>query len=197
MTIVSKLFFSLFAFNIMTGLIPGISEKSVFAQSTYVKNKQKHTIIPRPKPEFNIPMRSVNSVSTTFSSSNSVSIKSTDAGIIPRYRQPSECIDCGIVDFVEPGYAADIIAGGIISGVIASKIFRREAHKYPPTNTDMGRGTYPDHRLNGGRANRMMNYDIGITMDDGTQTIIKQQTAPHFHSGDRVKLIDGVLKLNN
>ena len=195
----------MFAFNIMTGIIPGISEKNVFAQSTYVEqnspNKQKHTIIPRPKPESNMPMRTVNSAGSTFSGRNSISIKSTDAGIIPRYQHPSECMDCGIVDFIGPRYAAGIIAGGIISGVIGSKIFRREAHKYPPTDTDMGRGrgrgTYPDHHFNGGRANHMMSYDIGITMDDGTQTIIKQQTAPHFHSGDKVKLIDGVLKLNN
>lgn len=148
-----------------------------------------------------MPTRTVNRVGSTFSGRNSVSIKSTDAGIIPRYQQPSDCMDCGIVDFVSPGhgygYAADIISGGIMSGVIASKVFRREAHKYHPTDADMGRGTYPDHHFNGGRANHMMNYDIGITMDDGTQTIIKQQTTPHFHSGDRVKLIDGVLKLND
>ncbi len=202
-TIVSKLIFSM----IVTGLIPGISEKSVFGQSTYVENKfveqnspnrQNHTITPRRKPEFNMPIRTVSRVGSTFPSRNSVSIKSTDAGIIRGYQQPSECMDCGIVDFIGPGYAADIIAGGIIRGVIASKIFRGEAHKDHPTDTNMGRGTYPpDHHFNGGRANHLMNYDIGITMDDGTQTIIKQQTAPHFHSGDKVKLIDGVLKLNN
>jgi hypothetical protein len=203
--IVSKLIFSMIVFNIMIGLIPGISEKSVFGQSTYVEkkfveqnsqNRQNHTITPRRKPELNMPMRTVNRVGSTFPG-NSVSIKSTDAGIIPRYQQPSECMDCGIVDLVGPGYAADIISGGIISGVIASKIFRREAHKYHPTDTGMGRGTYPDNHFNSGRANHMMNYDIGITMDDDTRAIIKQQTTPHFHSGDRVKLIDGVLKLNN
>jgi hypothetical protein len=205
-TIISKLIFSMFAFNFMAGLIPGISEKSVFAQSTYIENKrveqnspnkQKHTITPRPKPEFNMPMRSINSIGSTSPGKKSESIKSTDAGIIPRYQQPSECMDCGIVDFITPGYAADIIAGGIISGVIASKIFRRESHKYHPADTNLGRGAYPNHHFNGGQANHMMSYDIGITMNDGTQTIIKQQTAPHFHSGDRIKLIDGVLKLNN
>lgn len=177
--------------NILTILIPGIPGKSVFAQSTYVENKlveqdsstrQKHTITSVPKPDSNIPKRVVDGVDSTFSGRNSISIRSTDAGIMPIYQQPSECMNCGIVDFFEPGYAASIISGGIISGVIGSKIFRRETHKYP------GR------HFNGGLVNY---YDIGIAMDDGTQTIIKQQSAPYFHSGDKLQLNDGVPQLNN
>lgn len=205
-SVVSRLILCLTAFNIMTGLIPGISVKNVFAQSTYIGNKpvgqngptrQKLTITPKPKPAFNMPTRTVNRVGSTFSGRNSISIKSSDAGITPRYQQPSQCMDCGVIDFVnviEPGYAAGVISGGIISGVIGSKIFRRDAHKYHSTDTDMGKNSFPGHHFNGGPANHMMNDDNGITMDGDTQAIIKQQTAPHFHRGDRVKLFDGVLR---
>lgn len=186
--------------SIMTGLIPGIAEQRVFSQSTYVENKlaeqnspngRKHTITSTP----------TNGTGSALSGRDGVSLKSTDAAIDPRYQQPPVCMNCGVMDFAdvfEPGGAAAIIYGGIISGVIGSKILRKEAHRYHPADAPMNKGTFPSIRhFNRGPANHMTNRSLGFTMDDGTRTVIQQPVAPYRYGGDWESLIDGELELNS
>lgn len=206
-TKVSRQIYCVLLFGIMTGLIPGISEKRVFSQSTYVENKpteqyspssRKHTITSTSSYDAEIPFKDVNRAGSTSSGRNGVSLKSTDAAIDPIYQQPPVCMNCGIADFMIPGDAAAIISGGIISGIIGSTIFRKGAHRYHPADATMSQDIYPSTRhFNRGSENHIINRRIGINAEDYTRSVIQLPVAPYYYSGDREQWIDGELKFNN
>ncbi len=149
---------------------------------------------PDSPPDLSRPPRTIHRVGTAISTPrNSISIKSTDAGIIPRQPPASGCINCGIVDFVNKigqGNNLNAIASGVVAGTIAREIIRPHGTNHPDT---MG-GTHGDH--SDSMANPSNPYHIGITMNDGKQAIIALPDAANFQQGDRVKLIDGVLVLD-
>lgn len=189
--------YCMLVFSIMTGLIPGISEKRVFSQSTYIENKpaeqnspssRKKIITSTPNADAEMPLKDVNRTDSTSSGGNGVSLKSTDAAIDPRYQQPPVCVNCGIVDFTDiviPGNAAAIISGGIISGIIGSTILRKEAHRHHPVDATMSRDIYPSIRhFSGGPENHIIKHRIGINTNDDNRAIIQQPTAPYYYSGD-------------
>jgi hypothetical protein len=149
---------------------------------------------PGSPPDLGRPPRTIHRVGTAISTPrNSISIKSTDAGTIPRQPPTSSgCINCGIVDFVNKigqGNNLNAIASGIVAGTIAREIIRPHGTNQPDTT-----GMPGDH--GGNMANPGNPYQIGITMSDGRQAIISLPDAASFQQGDRVKLIDGVLVLD-
>lgn len=198
---VSRKICQVIVFSIMTGLIPGIAEQRVFSQSTYVENTLAEQNSPNGR-NYTITSTPTHGTGSALSGRDNVSLKSTDAAAInPTYQQPPVCINCGFMDFADvfaPGGAAAILYGGIISGVIGSKILGKEAHRYHPTDAPMSKGTFPSIRhFNDGPANHMINRNFGITVDNGTRAVIQQPAAPYYYSGDEKLLMDGQLKLNN
>lgn len=150
-------------------------------------------------PDLNRPPRIIHRTGTAIGAPrNSISIKSTDAGII--YRQPSAsgCINCGIIDFVNrigQGGNLNVIASGVVAGTIAREIIRQTPHLHGADHHGAGggiHGHYGENRVHPGDQ-----YQVGITMNDGRQAIIALPDAANFHQGDRVKLIDGVLVLDH
>lgn len=144
------------------------------------------------------PSKTIHRIGTAISApKNNISIKSTDAGII--YRQPSSsgCSNCGIVDFVNkigqgPGFNA--IVGGIVASTIAREVLHQSQH-HPGTNRpEISDPNYNNPSGNTARSDGV--YQVGITMNDGRQTIINLPDATNFHQGDRVKWIDGGLVLD-
>ena len=151
--------------------------------------------VPESPPDLGRPPRTIHRVGTAISTPrNSISIKSTDAGIIPRQPPPaSGCINCGIVDFVNKmgqGNNLNALASGIVAGTIAREIIRPHGTNQP----DMMSGIPAGH--GGNIANPNNPYQVGITMSDGRQAIIALPDAANFQQGDKVKLIDGVLVLD-
>ena len=170
--------FSFISFTVMMG-----TERAVAQSSQSIAPNPAH------KPEPNMTGRAIDRTGTAFSGRNSISIKSTDAGRIPRYQQNSGCINCGTVDFIDViGQGGiDFITGGIISGVIRNKVIRHGQDQHYPIDPRSGGNMHPGHQHN----NDTTQYNIGVTMDDGTQTVITRQGAPNFHRGDRIELIEG------
>jgi len=125
---------------------------------------------------------------------NSVSIKSTDAGIIHRQPPASGCSNCGVIDFVNKigqGPGLNAIAGGVIAGTVAREVMRQNPYPHDTGNP----GAIPDPHA-GGAAQPHDQYQVGITMSDGSQAIIALPDAAQFHQGDRVKWVDGVLMID-
>lgn len=171
--------FSIISFAVMIEI-----ESAVAQSSQSIAPNSAH------KPEPNMTGRAIDRTGTAFSGKSSVSIKSTDAGRIPRYQQNSGCINCGTVDFINViGQSGniDLITGGIISGVIRNKVIRHGHDQHYPIDPRMSGNMHQGHQT----SDDATHYKIGVTMDDGTQSIITHQHAPNFHRGDRIKLIDG------
>ncbi|PTN12598.1 hypothetical protein [Nitrosomonas aestuarii] len=159
--------------------------------------------IPTPgvKPNPGLPTRAMHRTGTAIiGARNSVSIKSTDAGIIhypsaaPATHAPnvsgspyaSNCINCGIIDFINninQNNVLNAMASGIVAGTIARKIGEHGAHPHPQNNA--GRG----HSRHSGQ----QHYHVGIIMHDGSQQVITVPDASQLHRGDRIQLIDGMI----
>jgi len=182
LTVVTAIIFSLFAVNI------------TLAQSS--ANAQNLTTRPLPEspPDLNRAPRTIHRTGTAISGArNSISIKSTDAGIIHRQPPASGCINCGIVDFVNKmgqGSGLNAIASGVVAGTVAREILQYTPHPHPhdANHPNPAGGHHGNNMANPGNQ-----YQVGVTMNDGRQAIITLPDAANFHQGDKVKLMDGVL----
>ncbi|MDR4514728.1 hypothetical protein [Nitrosomonas sp.] len=162
---------------------------------------QSFAPLPDTKPDPNLPPRTIQRTSTAISGArNSISIKSTDAGIIhyppavlpPNTPPPSQppalsgCINCGVIDFINiaHGNAPNVITSGIIAGTIARKIGEHGAHQH--TDNTPGRHAHPGQQ-------HQQHYHVGVTMQDGNRQIIMVPDITGLHRGDFVQIKDGVL----
>jgi hypothetical protein len=190
LSFLSASIFSIFSVNITFAQSPSADHSNQPPSRSQSLTTQP---VPESPPDLSRPPRTIHRVGTAISTPrNSISIKSTDAGIIHRQPPASGCINCGIVDFVNKmgqGNNLNAIASGIVAGTIAREIIRPHGTNQPDTT-----GIPGDH--GGNMANPGNPYQIGITMSDGRQAIISLPDAASFQQGDRVKLIDGVLVLD-
>ncbi len=201
---------------VLVGIIIFLTTHNVLAQSNtfeelYIPPPSE---APPPTPKSDIksnlilpaPVRRMQRTGTRINGArNSVSIKSTDAGIIHHppavpttpyphngsrmLHQPSSsrCIQCGVIDFVrtiDPETMMDAITHGIVAGTVINKIGGYGAYPH------LGRGS-----SNNGTAysEQHSQHQIGITMHDGSQQIIHVPDASHLHQGDSIRFIDGVI----
>ena len=175
-----------------------------FAQSSGANQDQRQssqsqrlTTQPSPEspPDVNRPPRIIHRTGTAIAPPrNSVSIKSTDAGIIHRQPPTAGCSNCGVIDFVNrigQGPGLNAIVGGVIAGTVAREVMRQNPYPHGTDNPGAIQGPHV-----GGTVQPPGQYQVGITMNDGSQAIIALPDASHFHQGDRVKLVDGVLMLD-
>jgi hypothetical protein len=192
LAVVSTSIFSLFAVDIAFAQSPNADHHNQPPSNSQNLTPQS---TPESPPDLGRPPRTIHRIGTAISTPrNSISIKSTDAGIIPRQPPPaSGCINCGIVDFVNKmgqGNNLNAIASGIVAGTVAREVIRPQGTNQPDTAGGMP-GNHGGNMANPGNP-----YQIGITMSDGRQAIIALPDAASFQQGDRVKLIDGILVLD-
>ncbi len=174
-----------------------------YAQPTQTNNSYPHPNTPNPTtsslpenpPDLNRLPRSIHRTGTAIGARNSISIKSTDAGIIHRQPTASGCINCGVIDFinkVSQGGGLNAIANGVVTGTVAREIARYAHYPHDTNYHPIMPGGAQNH--DGGYITQPSNqYNIGVTMKDGSQAIITLPDAANFHQGDKVKLIDGML----
>jgi hypothetical protein len=150
--------------------------------------------------DLNKPQKGIHRIGTAISAPrNSISIKSTDAGVIRRQPSASGCANCGIIDSINKigqAPAINAIANGIVAGTVAREIVRQTPHPHP-------HDTYHPQVISGNHENHKGNiaypgnqYQVNIIMDDGRQAIIALPEGASFHQGDRVKWVDGTLILD-
>ena len=193
-----------------------LTAQTVIAQLTQLEepvHQQTNTqsYIPKPgfKPEQKFSSRAMQRTGTAINGArNSISIKSTDAGIIhyppavstapypniapglPNAPSAAGCINCGIIDFINivgQGNALNAIASGIVAGTIVKKIGGYGAYSHPNHSHDHSRGEHTGHR------GQHQHYQVGITMHDGSQQVITVPDVSNLQYGDRIQLIDGII----
>lgn len=129
---------------------------------------------------------------------NSVSIVSTDAGLIHRQPPVSGCTSCGIVDLVNKigqGPNLNTIANGIVAGTVAGEVIRQIPYPHVPNHPTVI-GTIPSSQAEH-IIHSASQHHVDVTMSDDKRTIITLPDASHLHRGDRFKLIDGSLAVDH
>ena len=196
LAIVAAIILSTFTVNITFAQSPDTDQS--YQQSARPQNLTTQPL-PENPPDLNRPPRIIHRVGTAAIGvpRNSISIKSTDAGIIRRQPLASGCINCGIIDFVNKigqGPGLNAIVSGVVAGTVAREVIRQIPYPQGITQPNTMSG------IPGGYGGNMIppgnQYQIGITMSDGSQAIIALPDASNLQQGDRVKLMDGVLVLD-
>ncbi len=172
-------------------------EQQITSHQTSGHNSNKNPSASTETPSgVNRPPRVIHRVGTAIPAPrNSVSIKSTDAGYIPRQPAVSGCINCGIIDFIQrstSGNVLNAITSGVVAGTIAREVNRQLP--YPgSSHPQYGTGIVP-MPSDGNIATNP--YQVGITLHDGSQAIIALPDVSHLQQGDRVQLIDGAIVID-
>ncbi|MDR4521525.1 MAG: hypothetical protein R3E36_13205 [Nitrosomonas sp.] len=146
-----------------------------------------------------MPVRTMQRTGTAIvGARNSVSIKAPmPVSFIAPQRHPplsplpqsgSNCINCGIIDFINiaQGNAINAMASGIIAGTIARKTVNMHIRK--PDHTP-GRHAYQGQ----GQGQHQQHYHVGVTLQDGSRQVIMVPDVTGLHRGDFIQLKDGVL----
>ena len=150
------------------------------------------------------PTRKIQRIGTALGTPpGSVSIKSTDAGPANRRPPRSTCNNCGIIDSINK-INLNAIASGVVAGTIAREVIRQAPHAaypYPYQSPSPYGSGYPSYPLSGiggqhGPMHHPGQYQVGVTMSDGSQSIIVLPDVSHLQHGDRVQLIDGAIVLD-
>ena len=184
-----------------------VNEPANSSRSALTDNPPNQLAPPQPKQRSAVTYstRSVLQKDATDSSAqNSVRIRSVEAGrIIRPHGQPS-CVNCGVISYVYPsghprsggGYGNAM--AGIPGGVVAIPFGEDGEGRFIANIGGIlgNASSYPSQIGQGHAGGKVMYYDIGVMLENGTQTVVRQETRPHFNVGERVKLIDGVLLPN-
>lgn len=157
---------------------------------------QSEEISDQPKPT-----RKIQRIGTALGTPpGSVSIRSTDAGPAYRRSPKSACNNCGIIDSINK-INLNAIASGVVAGTIAREVIRHTPHQSYPYQSPSPYSGYPSPSMGGipsqyGSTNHPNQYQVGVTMSDGSQSIIVLPDVSHLQHGDRVQLIDGAVVLD-
>ena len=119
------------------------------------------------------------------------------------YIEPAKpvCHDCGVIEMVreieKPGQASGSGAaiGGIAGGVLGNQAGRGNGRTVMTILGAIG-GALAGHEIEK-NTHKAKSYEIGIRFDDGSTQLITQDTPPAWRSGDRVRLVNGVITAYN
>jgi len=174
---------------------------------------QQTVSVPQEKPrpaavaaERHAPHRSVRTGSpapSVLAEAGSASVPATapilrTAGADPSYVGGTPvCVDCGIVEAVrevavEPkGSGGGAVAGGIVGGILGNQIGKGATRDIATVLGAVG-GAFAGNHIEKS-VKEAKRYDVQVRFDDGSTRTFSSDAPPAWHSGDRVRLQNGVL----
>ena len=111
------------------------------------------------------------------------------------------CHDCGVIESVREvekkgeAIGSGTAIGGIAGGILGNQAGRGHGRDVMTILGAIG-GAIAGHEIEK-NTNKVKAYEIDIRFDDGSTQLITQNTPPVWRSGDRVKLVDGVITARN
>jgi len=112
----------------------------------------------------------------------------------------SVCGNCGVITAIRTveqageGSGLGAIAGGVVGGLLGHQVGGGTGKDIATIAGAVG-GGYAGHQIEK-KAKTTKNYEISISMDDGSHRTMVQETTPAFAIGDKVKIVDGALIRN-
>ena len=111
------------------------------------------------------------------------------------------CHECGTIESVreieKQGEAtgSGATVGGIAGGILGNQAGRGHGRDVMTILGAIG-GALAGHEIEK-NTHKVKSYQIDIRFDDGSTRLITQDTPPVWRSGDRIKLVDGVITAGN
>lgn len=126
----------------------------------------------------------------------------------PRYEpapraEPAKraCYDCGVIESVREiekkgeGSGLGAVAGGVAGGVLGHQTGGGRGRDVMTVLGAIG-GAVAGHQIEKS-VKKVKSYEIAIRFDDGSSQLITQDKPPGWRSGDKVKLVNGVITASN
>ena len=111
------------------------------------------------------------------------------------------CHECGVIESVREvevksaAVGPGSVIGGIAGGILGNQVGRGNGRSAMTVLGAIG-GAVAGHEIEKS-TNRAKRYEIVIRFEDGTTQQITQETPPAWRSGDRVRLVNGVITARN
>jgi len=110
------------------------------------------------------------------------------------------CAECGVVESVREietkgeGSGIGAVGGAVVGGVIGHQIGDGRGQDIATVVGAVG-GAVAGHEIEK-RVNTTKSYEITVRFEDGSSRVINEASAPSWRTGDRVKVINGVIQSN-
>lgn len=110
------------------------------------------------------------------------------------------CQSCGIVESVrEVSVRGDsnglgAAGGAVVGGLLGNQVGSGHGRQAMTVAGAIG-GAFAGNQIEK-RARGSMSYETTVHMNDGSSRTIAQSAQPEWHDGDRVKIVDGVVRFN-
>jgi len=110
------------------------------------------------------------------------------------------CAECGVVESVREietkgeGSGIGAVGGAVVGGVIGHQIGDGRGQDIATVVGAVG-GAVAGHEIEK-RVNTTKSYEITVRFQDGSSRVIHEASAPSWRTGDRVKVINGVIQSN-
>jgi len=111
------------------------------------------------------------------------------------------CHDCGVIESVREiekkgdGSGLGAVAGGVAGGVLGRQTGGGRGRDVMTVLGAIG-GAVAGNAIEK-NVKKVKNYEVAIRFDDGSSRLITQDNPPAWRSGDRVKIVGGVITANN
>jgi outer membrane lipoprotein SlyB len=107
------------------------------------------------------------------------------------------CRDCGVIESVREiktqgeGSGLGAVAGGVLGGVLGHQVGGGRGKDVATVLGAVG-GAVAGHQVEK-NVRTGSKYEVAVRFDDGSSQVFRQDQAPAWRSGDRVKVVNGVV----
>lgn len=108
------------------------------------------------------------------------------------------CKNCGMIESIneiaQDGDASGLgaVAGGVVGAVLGNQVGGGRGKSAATLLGGIG-GAVAGHQIEKSQ-HKKFSYEIVVRFDDGTRQVLRQETAPAWRQGDRIELVDGILR---
>ncbi len=110
------------------------------------------------------------------------------------------CADCGVIESVRSieskgeGSGLGAVGGAVVGGVLGHQVGGGRGKDVMTVVCAVG-GAMAGNEVEK-RAKSTQGYAVTVRLDDGTTHVFNQTSAPNWRVGDRVRIVDGVIRSN-
>ncbi len=112
----------------------------------------------------------------------------------------AKCVDCGVIQSVREieakgvGTGLGAVGGAVVGGALGSQVGGGDGKKVMAVVGAVG-GAVAGNEIEK-RVKSTKSYEITVHLEDGTNRVFTEASAPSWRTGDKVRIVNGVIQSN-
>jgi len=113
----------------------------------------------------------------------------------------ANCAECGVIDSIREvttkgeGSGLGVVGGAVVGGLLGNQVGAGSGKDAATVVGAVG-GAVAGNQIEKS-VKSTKSYDITVRFEDGSSRVFHEENAPAWRPGDRVKVINGVIRSNN